>query len=54
MFDIQKFKNSTIQTSIRFPDDIYDEIKKVAEENDMSINNVVISCVKYALKNKKK
>ena len=54
MFDIEKFKNSNVQTSIRFPEKIYDEIKKVAEENNMSINNVVISCVKYALENKKK
>ncbi len=54
MFDIQKFKNSNIQTSIRFPEDIYNELKKIAKKNDMSFNNVVISCIKYALEDIKK
>lgn len=54
MFDIEKFKNSNVQTSIRFPEDIHAELKKIAEENDMSFNNVVISCVKYALNDIKK
>lgn len=54
MFDIEKFKNSNIQTSVRFPEDIYNELKKLAKKNDMSFNNVVISCIKYALKDQKK
>lgn len=53
MFDLSKFKNSNIQTSVRFPEDIYNELKKLALKNNMSFNNVVISCVKYALENKK-
>ena len=51
MFDLNKFKNSNIQTSIRFPEDIYETVKTLAAKNDMSFNNVVISCVKYALEN---
>ena len=54
MFDIEKFKNSNIQTSIRFPEDIYKELKTIAKKNNMSFNNVVISCIKYALNDKKK
>lgn len=54
MFDIKKFKNSNVQTSIRFPKDIYNELKKIANKNDMSFNNVVISCIKYALEDIKK
>lgn len=54
MFDIKKFKNSNVQISIRFPEDIYNEIKKLAINNDMSLNNVVLSCVKYALEDIKK
>ena len=54
MFDLSKFKNSNIQTSVRFPEDIYNELKKLAKENGMSFNNVVISCIKYALDDEKK
>lgn len=54
MFDIEKYKNSNIQISIRFPENIYNEIKNIAYKNDMSFNNVVISCVKYALQNRNK
>lgn len=54
MFDLSKFKNSNIQTSVRFPEDIYNDLKKLAKKNDMSFNNVVISCVKYALEDMKK
>jgi len=54
MFDLSKFKNSNIQTSVRFPEDIYNEFKKLAKENGMSFNNVVISCIKYALDDEKK
>lgn len=51
MFNIKKFKNSNVQTSVRFPEDIYNKITKIANDNDMSINNVILSCVKYALEN---
>lgn len=54
MIDLEKFKNSNIQTSVRFPEDIYNKLKKLATKNDMSFNNVVISCIKYALEDEKK
>lgn len=54
MFDLTKFKNSNIQMSIRFPEYIYNDLKKLAQKNDMSFNNVVISCIKYALEDIKK
>lgn len=54
MFDLKKFKNSNIQTSIRFPEEIYNQLKHLSKENDMSFNNVVISCIKYALEDIKK
>lgn len=53
MFDLKKFKNSNIQTSVRFPEDIYNKLKLMAEQNEMSFNNVVISCIKYALEDMK-
>ncbi len=54
MIDLSKFKNSNVQTSVRFPEDIYNELKKLAKKNNMSFNNVVISCIKYALEDTKK
>lgn len=54
MLDLSKFKNSNVQTSVRFPEDMYDEIKSLAKANGISFNNVVVSCVKYALKDVKK
>lgn len=54
MFDIKKFKNSNIQSSVRFPEDIYYELKDIAKKNNMSFNNVIISCIKYALEDIKK
>lgn len=53
MFDLNSFKNSNVQTSIRFPEKIYDELKELSKKHDMSFNNVVISCIKYALKDLK-
>ncbi len=54
MLDLKKFKNSNVQTSVRFPEDIYNELKRLASKNDMSLNNVIVSCVKYALGDIKK
>ena len=54
MFDIEKFKNSNIQVSVRFPEKIYKELKKISSDNNMSFNNVVISCIKYALEDTEK
>ncbi len=48
MFDIEKFKNSNVQTSVKDFRKIYIMNLKnlLADKNDMSFNNVVISCVK--------
>ena len=54
MLDLKKFKNSNVQTSVRFPEDIYNELKRLASKNGMSLNNVIVSCVKYALGDIKK
>lgn len=54
MLDLKKFKNSNVQTSVRFPEEIHDQLKELAKKNDMSFNNVVVSCVKYALNDIKK
>lgn len=49
MFDLKKYKNINIQTSIRFPQTIYNKLKLLSFQNEMSFNSVVISCIQYAL-----
>ena len=51
MFEIQKYKNSNVKLSIRLPENIDNTLRVIAKTEDMSFNNVIVSCVKYALDN---
>lgn len=51
MFEIEKYKDSNVKVSIRLPESIDNTLRKVAEAENMSFNNVVVSCIKYALDN---
>ena len=51
MFEISKYKKSNVKLSIRLPENINDTLKKIAKEENMSFNNVLFSCVQYALDN---
>ena len=51
MFEIEKYKNSNVKLSIRLPENIDNTLRKVAKVEDMSYNNVIVSCIKYALDN---
>jgi len=51
MFEISKYKDSNVKVSIRLPENIDNTLRKIAETEDMSLNNVVVSCIKYALDN---
>lgn len=51
MFEITKYKDSNVKLSIRLPESIDNTLRKIAETEDMSFNNVLVSCVKYALDN---
>lgn len=44
-FVIQKNKNTNRRIVIRTTDEIFE----VAKENDISVNNLVVSCIRYAL-----
>lgn len=48
-FIIQKNKNTNRRIVIRTTDEMADEIFEVAKENDISVNNLVVSCIRYAL-----
>lgn len=51
MFEISKYKKSNVKLSIRLPEDIDNTLRKIAKTEGMSYNNVLVSCVKYALDN---
>jgi predicted HicB family RNase H-like nuclease len=48
-FVIKKTKNTNRRIIIRTTDEMAEEIFKIAKENGVSVNNLLISCIKYAL-----
>ena len=51
MFEIGKYKDSNVKLSIRLPESIDNTLRRIAEVEEMSFNNVLVSCIKYALDN---
>lgn len=56
MFKIQKIdkvnkQDANIPRTIRFPEDIFNEYNKIANETGVSFNSLVISALRYAYKN---
>ena len=52
MFKIDNtLKNATTPRTVRFTEPLFDKLNKVATENDISFNLLVLQCCKYALEN---
>lgn len=52
MFTIDNdFKNANTPRTIRFTEELFAELNKVAKENDISFNLLVLQCCRYALDN---
>lgn len=51
-FRIEKQKNTNVRIPIRVTPEMYEEIAKMAQENDVSMNSLIISCIRYAFDNK--
>ncbi len=51
-FKIEKQKNVNVRIPIRVTPELYEEIAKTAQENDISMNSLIISCIRYALDNR--
>ena len=49
MFEITKYKKSNVKISIRLPEDINEILKKIAQKENMSFNNVIVSCIQNSL-----
>jgi len=48
-FIIKKEKNTSRRIIIRTTDEMADEIFSIAKENGVSVNNLLVSCIRYAL-----
>ena len=45
MFKIDtKFKNANVSRTIRFTEDMYEELATLAQQNGISFNNLVLQC----------
>ncbi|MBQ3549778.1 MAG: hypothetical protein IJA41_02265 [Clostridia bacterium] len=52
MFKIEnEFKSANISRTVRFTEPLFEKLNKVATENDISFNLLVLQCCKYALEN---
>ncbi len=49
MFRIKKDRIEYENKSLRLPVDLIEKVQKLADENDLSFNKVVIQCIDYAL-----
>lgn len=49
MFQIKKAQRSN--KTIRMPDDLINRLQKLADQNDISFNQLVVQCCEYAIDN---
>lgn len=49
MFEVSKYKKSNVKISIRLPENMNKILKKIAKKEDMSFNNVIVSCIQNSL-----
>ena len=47
MFTVKKCASTN--KTVRMPDDLIEELEKIARENDVSFNKLVVQCCEYAL-----
>ena len=49
MFEISKYKKSNVKLCIRLPENMNDTLRKIAKKEEMSFNNVIVSCIQNSL-----
>ena len=49
MFEISKYKKSNVKICIRLPELMNETLRKIAKKEDMSFNNVIVSCIQNSL-----
>ena len=51
MFKLQKGYDEYVTKTFRLPKEFVEELEKLAFENNLSLNQLVIQCLNYALDN---
>ena len=52
MFKIEKdLKRANVQRTVRFTEELFEQLNQFAADNDISFNLLVLQCCKYALDN---
>ena len=56
MFKVTKIEKinkskANVPMTVRFPEDVYNEYKKLSNESNQSFNSIIISALRYALEN---
>ena len=55
MFQVKnEYKGANVPRTIRFTEMMFDELNKIASDNDISFNLLVLQCCRYALENSEK
>lgn len=56
MFKVTKIEKinkskANVPMTVRFPEDLYSEYKKLSEDSNQSFNSIIISALRYSLEN---
>lgn len=51
MFEIQKGYNEYVTKTFRLPKEFVEQLEALAFENNLSLNQLVMQCLKYAIDN---
>ncbi len=51
MFKLQKGYDEYVTKTFRLPREFVEELEKIAFENNLSLNQLVIQCLKYSIDN---
>ncbi len=49
MFEVTKYKKSNVKITIRLPENVDEMLRKIAKKENMSFNNVLVSCIQNSL-----
>ena len=54
MFQVENdFRNANVARTIRFTEEMFEQLQQIANKHDISFNLLVLQCCKYALDNMK-
>lgn len=51
-FKPENYKNVNTKFTLRLPEDMHEEIAKYSQRHDISMNALILNCIKYALANR--